>query len=259
MIEPMAGSLCPGKGSLHGAAAKSISPPILEGQQKFMSEAVSLKGVSDGLRLRIDRPLSQDQIQAEVIQVFERIRSIVVGAKITVDAGGQEGWILPFLKTFLTTEYLVSDVVPADPGSVQSLESRANQQENSGNSSGGASGDTLMVCGRIRSGQHIQHKGHILLMGDLNPGGEITAGGDIIVMGGLYGSVFAGHPGKSESMIVALDLRPTSIHIAGQIYAGQPKAAKGVPQYARLQDGKIVVELYLDNPPYAKLPWPEIR
>lgn len=219
---------------------------------------ISLKGVSGGLRLRIERPLSQDQIQAEVIPIFERIRTLAAGAKITLDAGGQEAWILPFLKDFLVTEYQVADVVAADPGSVQSLENRTNPHEG-GRLSGSSGSDTLMVCGRVRSGQHIQHKGHLLLMGDLNPGGEITAGGDVIVLGGLYGSVFAGYPEREDAIIVAIDFRPTSVHIAGHIYTGQPRAAKGTATYAKIQDGNIVVEPYMDNPPYAKLPWPETR
>lgn len=245
-------------GTIFGKKYSGHPVPSPEDSRNLMNEAVSLKGVADGLRLRIHAPLSQDQIQTEVVKHFERIRSLAVGARITVDAGGQEGWILPFLKNFLVTEYLVSEVLPANPDSVQSLETRAKQTEN-GPAPASVPGDTLMICGRIRSGQHIQHKGHVLLMGDLNPGGEIMAGGDVIVMGSLYGSAIAGHSGRNEAIIMALDFRPTSIHIADQMYAGQAKSMKGIPQYARIQEGKILIESYLDNPPYAKLPWPEIR
>ncbi len=41
--------------------------------------------------------------------------------------------------------------------------------------------------GIVRSGQHIDFAGSVVVIGDINPGGVITAGGNVIVMGTLMG------------------------------------------------------------------------
>jgi len=94
----------------------------------------------------------------------------------------------------------------------------------------------------LRSGQSIQESGHVLVIGDVNPGAEITAGGDVVVWGKLRGMVHAGALGNSAAIVCALELRPTQLRI-GSYIATSPEetASTGTrPEVASVIDGQIV-------------------
>lgn len=75
-------------------------------------------------------------------------------------------------------------------------------------------GNCKFVRSTIRSGTRIQYDGHVIIIGDVNPGGEIVASGNVVVLGTLRGMVHAGADGNREAFIYALNLRPTQIRIA---------------------------------------------
>ncbi|HEY9714938.1 MAG TPA: septum site-determining protein MinC [Chroococcales cyanobacterium] len=98
----------------------------------------------------------------------------------------------------------------------------------------------------LRSGQTVSHKGHLVIVGDVNPGAELMAEGDITVWGALRGVAHAGIGGNVDAEIRALKLQPIQIRIAHAIarspdqrsikYASDKFAG---PESARLVDGKI--------------------
>ncbi|MGC8839796.1 MAG: septum site-determining protein MinC [Anaerolineae bacterium] len=101
----------------------------------------------------------------------------------------------------------------------------------------------VLVCRTLRSGQALRHPGHVVVIGDVNPGAEIVAGGHVVVWGRLRGTVHAGAHGDEGAVICALRLAPTQLRIADVVArspenAGEPDA----PEVARLRDGRIVVE-----------------
>lgn len=104
----------------------------------------------------------------------------------------------------------------------------------------------LLLKETIRSGRSVQHDGHVVVIGDVNPGAEIIAAGDVIVWGRLRGLVHAGALGDETAVICALDLNPTQLRIADQI-AIPPETRRGtaVPEQAAIREGQIVAE-----------PWP---
>jgi septum site-determining protein MinC len=69
----------------------------------------------------------------------------------------------------------------------------------------------------VRSGMEIRHPGTVVIIGDVNPGGEIIAAGDIIVWGNLKGIAHAGSRGNDQCLIMALQMFPTQIRIANFI------------------------------------------
>lgn len=104
--------------------------------------------------------------------------------------------------------------------------------------------ETLLHRGTLRSGQKITHRGNVVIMGNVNPGAEIRASGDIAVLGVLRGLAHAGAEGDTDVCVVAFQLAPTQLRIAGVI--GRPPddgaATAKEPEVARLKDGMIVVE-----------------
>jgi septum site-determining protein MinC len=69
----------------------------------------------------------------------------------------------------------------------------------------------------VRSGMDIRHEGTVIIMGDVNPGGEIFAAGDIIVWGRLRGIAHAGYPNNPQCLIMALQMEPTQLRIADRV------------------------------------------
>jgi septum site-determining protein MinC len=89
--------------------------------------------------------------------------------------------------------------------------------------------ETALFLNRtLRSGTRIEFAGHIVVLGDVNPGAEIVAEGNVVVWGRLRGMVHAGSKGNRDAVICALDLSPTQLRIADEVSAvlrphGTPK------------------------------------
>lgn len=103
--------------------------------------------------------------------------------------------------------------------------------------------NTLLLQETIRSGRSIYHEGHVVIIGDVNPGAEITAGGNVIVWGRLRGLVHAGALGDETAVICALHFVPTQLRIADQIaIPPDDRRHNPIPEQAAIQEGQIIVE-----------------
>ncbi|MGQ9568012.1 MAG: septum site-determining protein MinC [Anaerolineae bacterium] len=100
----------------------------------------------------------------------------------------------------------------------------------------------VLVCRTLRSGQTLRHPGHVVVIGDVNPGAEIVAGGHVVVWGRLRGTVHAGAHGDEGAIICALRLAPTQLRIADFVARSPENEEPEAPEIARLRDGRIVVE-----------------
>jgi septum site-determining protein MinC len=94
----------------------------------------------------------------------------------------------------------------------------------------------------VRSGMDIRHQGNVIIMGDVNPGGEIFAAGDIIIWGRLRGIAHAGYPNNPQCLIMALQMEPTQLRIADRVARApetpppqfEPEIAYVTPQGIRI-------------------------
>ena len=103
--------------------------------------------------------------------------------------------------------------------------------------------DLTVHRGTLRSGDHIESQGHLLIVGDVNPGGSASAEGDVYVWGRLRGRAHAGSNGNSNARIVALQLRPLQLRIAELVARGpddQPQP--GLAEQACILNGAISIE-----------------
>jgi septum site-determining protein MinC len=100
----------------------------------------------------------------------------------------------------------------------------------------------------VRSGMEIRHPGTVVIIGDVNPGGEIIAAGDIIVWGNLKGIAHAGSRGNEQCLIMALQMFPTQIRIANYIARSpEQQPAKLEPEVAHVVDGVIRITPSLES------------
>jgi septum site-determining protein MinC len=97
--------------------------------------------------------------------------------------------------------------------------------------------------GTLRSGDHLQVGGSVLVLGDVNPGARVSAAGHVLVWGRLRGIAHAGCRGDGRARIVALELRPLQLRIGTAVARGptEPPPA-GFTEEARLEDGRIVID-----------------
>lgn len=106
--------------------------------------------------------------------------------------------------------------------------------------------NTILLQRTLRSGQSIRYPGHIVIMGDVNPGAEVVAGGNIIVMGNLRGVAHAGAGGYEGALVAAFRLNPSQLRIANHFTrapdGNYPEPQQ--PEIARVSGGTLIIENY---------------
>ena len=109
--------------------------------------------------------------------------------------------------------------------------------------------EALVVRTTLRSGQLIQYKGDVVVIGDVNPGAHIKAVGSVIIMGTVRGIIQAGAGGDYGAFIAAYKMQPSQLRI-GDIITRSPEglgSKSDNPEIALVKQGMIVVEPYLKN------------
>lgn len=105
--------------------------------------------------------------------------------------------------------------------------------------------DTHFVFGTLRSGKSVHYPGHVIVIGDVNPGAEIVAEGNIIVMGRVLGFIHAGSAGNDQAVVIASLLKPTQIRISTYISvppSDDESIHTTVPEKATVYNGVIKIE-----------------
>lgn len=114
----------------------------------------------------------------------------------------------------------------------------------SGETAGGVEENSFegwVVRRTLRSGQVLRYPGHIVVIGDVNPGAEVVAGGDIVIWGKVRGVVHAGALAGEGAVVCALDLAPMQLRIAGHIVRSpEEKRRRPMPEMALVREGQVV-------------------
>ena len=223
---------------------------------------VRLKGVGDSLWITIDASLPVAQLKEELCKPFERLRHLAVNARIILDPGETllEDSLLEDLGAFLQERFQVGRVArPPEPKDRPKAGTTAHPHAIKANAWVHQAEDSLVIAGRVRSGQKVEARKHLVILGDLNPGAEAIAGGDIIVLGTLMGTAAAGQPDNESAIVMALDFRPTQIQIGAYVGAGKSSCAGKNPEFAYLDNSQFVVADYTGDNPFKRLARPEVR
>ncbi len=109
-------------------------------------------------------------------------------------------------------------------------------------------GMTRFYKGTIRSGTLVSYDGNLVVIGDVNPGGEVIATGNVVIMGSLRGMVHAGADGNKDAVVAALSLQPTQLRIADVIT--RPPDTKQtkqglLPEMAYVKDDIVYIDAFL--------------
>ncbi|MGM8212996.1 septum site-determining protein MinC [Virgibacillus sp. W0430] len=97
----------------------------------------------------------------------------------------------------------------------------------------------------VRSGQVLRVKGDLILIGDVNPGGQVVATGNIYILGNLRGIAHAGENGDREAVIAASYMKPTQLRIADYVSRAPDYESEGVYMecgFINHEQDKIIID-----------------
>lgn len=217
---------------------------------------IQIKGLRDGLLVSLDDAPWDEQRAALIAQVDSQ-PSFFQGARLALDVATQVLKVneLVELRDQLSERgialWAVISESPTTEKTAQLLglatriskprpeESRKFSVEDLGEET------ALFLSRTLRSGTRIEFAGHVVVLGDVNPGAEIVAQGNVMVWGRLRGMVHAGSKGNRAAMICALDLSPTQLRIADEVAGFLKPRDLPRPERARInEDGKLQAEFW---------------
>lgn len=218
---------------------------------------VRLKGVGDGFWITLDPSHPEEVLKSEIDKVFRNLKHLAINASVVIDVGDAKGHddLIEQLRSYIMATFEVAKV--SKPPEKRSIPTERIRQRDLSKGWNHHRSDVLMLRGIVRSGQKIESRKHIVIMGDANPGSEICAGGDIIVLGRLAGRAHAGFPGDESAIVFALEFRPTLVRIGKTAASGIDEEVRIKPEYACVENEGIIVKDYMKTNPFRKMPWPE--
>lgn len=232
------------------------------------AENLLIKGTKDGIVIVLHEHVNFPTIKRIIKEKFSGDNSFLLGAHVTVDLGqnyltddqldvlaqvlAENGLILRKITRSSSAE---NQVFYFDFGSRgfefgrEEIEVKNEQDKDGLKAEGIADENTILIQRTLRSGQSIKYPGNIVVLGDVNPGGEIIAGGNIVVMGALRGVAHAGATGNEKAVVTAFRLHPTQLRIADHITRAPDgeMVEPSYPEIASIKNGVVVIELYQPN------------
>lgn len=105
---------------------------------------------------------------------------------------------------------------------------------------------TMFYRGTLRSGQALESKESLIVLGDVNPGASVKAGKNVVIIGSLKGNVYAGTNGDQDAFVMALNMNPVQLQIANVITRSQDNKffskSNKYAMIARIVSGQIIME-----------------
>jgi septum site-determining protein MinC len=173
---------------------------------------VSVKGVNDGLLFLLDEQCAYETLVNYLRELlYDHPSQLFAGAevKVSVDYGSrtltaQQNSEL--LQLFLQKEnFSIREWGPHTAARRALFANRSKLPKQN------------IHKGTIRAGQQVYYDGDVVVIGDVNPGGEIIATGDVYVFGRLSGIAHAGARGDRNAIIAAAEFAPLQLRIAGVV------------------------------------------
>lgn len=220
-----------------------------------ITSIVQIKGIRDGLLATFSDAPWEDQRIALLSQIDER-PSFFQGARLAMDVGPQILKVndLVDLRDHLSERNVVLWAVVSDsPTTEQTSQllglatriSKPRPEEQRQFADTITEDTALFVNKTVRSGTRIEFPGHILIVGDVNPGAEIIAEGNVIVWGRVRGLIHAGAKGDRSAFICALDLSANQLRIADEVSATLKPQKDPQPEIASINsEGHLQAELW---------------
>lgn len=185
-----------------------------------MKQAVIIKGNiqkgTKGISVILDPYMEYEMLREQVAEKFKELSGFLKQDQMVVSFEGralsteEEQDLLDIITT--NTEIAILYLMEDDPEREliygQKLDGLNRPQEVPEQPE-----EQMFYKGTLRSGQVVESEKSVVIIGDVNPGGQVISGGSIVILGALKGVACAGVTGNREAFVVALEMKPTQIQI----------------------------------------------
>lgn len=243
-----------------------------------MKNPVIIKGNKYGISIVLDKEMSFDTLMDSLVDrlkdaenFFDSDRQLAVTFEGRVLSNEEIDKLLSLIaaNSKLNIQYVIEenselettfyDVIRAEEDAAKN-QKQAVSEENSSNisdkeedmaalkpsSAENKDGNSMFYKGILRSGQSLEAKESLIIIGDVNPGAKVVAGGNIIIIGALKGSVTAGANGNRNAFVMAMSMNPIQIQIANIIAKSADVKHKNITKketmIARIVNDHIYIE-----------------
>ncbi|EUJ33244.1 septum formation inhibitor [Listeria floridensis FSL S10-1187] len=187
-----------------------------------MKKNVQIKGTKDGIQIMLSDTASIEELEKELLVLLKEQKSAPYSGEklpVQVQIGNrlfsveEESRIEDIIKknSQMAISAFYSNVITKDAAKKWKEEDQV-----------------YSLATIVRSGQVIQVSGDILLIGDINPGGQIRSTGNIYVLGNIKGIVHAGFDGNVRAVVAGKFLYPSQVRIAEQSFGFDSEAYKEI-------------------------------
>lgn len=221
-----------------------------------MQNIVTIKGREDGLEIFMDEKATYPAVREELMQKLRKNSDFFRDSSTKVTVRGKK--LSPAqqfeIKRVFSMDFGIHDMVFVGSGNgegngalnvekpVPLNGKKAPKGDAELVSNGYFDAQSIFINNTVRSGQRIECEGDIVVLGDVNPGGEVIAGGSIAVFGRLRGLAHAGCSGREDVCVAALNMCPKQLRLSGRVvtFPNEREAVEDA-EVAELKDGKVVI------------------
>jgi len=216
---------------------------------------MEIKGIKDGILINLENQ-EWDVAKTALIEQIGSNKDFFTGARLTLDVGNTilKGKTLIDLSDILSEKgvtlrgIISSSIVTRETAKhlgLSAVRERAGKKPNRKMEPLDtilAGEQAVMVHRTMRSGFKVAYHGHVVVIGDVNPGAEIIASGCVVVWGRLRGTVHAGADGDEKAVVCAMDLSPMQLRIASRVATTPKRKEKPQPEIACIKEDQIIAE-----------------
>jgi septum site-determining protein MinC len=232
----------------------------------MQQSSIELKSTKYVLTLVMDPSVSFETILADVSDKFRRSARFFQGASMALAFSGrdltavQQRAVITAITEACRME--ITCVIEEDPEKEEaqySAISAALLAERAAEESGETVHDGIqgspsseepadVIRGTVRNGQRLTSARSILLLGDVEPGGEVASEGSVFIAGCAMGSLRAGIGGRQDVFAAALILKPASLEVCGRRSVSAIRkrtmddSYKPYPQVCTLENGHMKLD-----------------
>jgi septum site-determining protein MinC len=225
------------------------------------SVAIQIKGIKEGLLVTLGTGKWSD-LETQILKSIEEKQNFFQGARVALDVGDHElkaaeiGTLRDKLSEYGITLWAVlsTSAITKETSKTFGLVTVVNNPKVELANEAAIRFDTaltgenaVMVHKTMRSGFRVSYQGHVVVIGDVNPGAEIIATGSVVVWGWLRGVVHAGAEGNEKAVVCALRLEPTQLRIASYIAVTPKHKGKTSPELAYINNGQVIAEQWTNK------------
>ena len=216
---------------------------------------MKIKGINDGILVELDEQNWEDS-QTELFTKIEEKQAFFQGARLVLAVGSQAlsaEEIEEVRKKLSKQDVQLFGILSNNNATQKNAKSLGLEVESSFYTKKTdekvepldtlISGEPALFLHRtMRSGYKISYQGHVVILGDVNPGAEIIASGSVVVWGRLRGTAHAGAEGDRDAVVCALDLSPMQLRIASKIATTPQDQEIPKPEMAKIVQDQIIAE-----------------